>query len=156
MASNFLIVVGVDGSDGGRRALDWAVDAAASRGGAIQAVIAWHWDGIEAGPGTATNPADERERAAAVLDNEIRTLTARRGATLPVTGRVLEGRAADVLTAAARTADLLVLGSHGHSRLRHSVLGSVSDECVRKATSPVVIIPVPVPARPVAEPALHS
>ncbi|MEV1286498.1 hypothetical protein [Micromonospora sp. NPDC049679] len=31
-------------------------------------------------------------------------------------GHVLEGRPADVLTAAATAADLLVLGSHGHTR----------------------------------------
>ena len=47
MESNRLIVVGVDGSDGGRRALDWAADEAAARGGAVQAVAAWRWDRIE-------------------------------------------------------------------------------------------------------------
>jgi nucleotide-binding universal stress UspA family protein len=69
----------------------------------------------------------------------------------------VEGRAADVLTTAARDADLLVLGSHGHSQVRHTVLGSVSEECVRKATCPVVVLPVPqlMPA-PEAEPALRS
>lgn len=155
MTNNYLIVVGVDGSDGGRRALDWAAKEAASRGGAVQAVISWRWDGIESGPGTATNPADERDHATAILDREIRALIARRGSALPVAGEVLEGRPADVLTAAARTADLLVLGSHGHSRVRHTVLGSVSDECVRKASCPVVIVPVPVQApHAPAEPAL--
>ena len=47
------------------------------------------------------------------------------------------------MVCAARSADLLVLGSHGHSRLQHTVLGSVSEECIRKATCPVVVIPVP-------------
>jgi nucleotide-binding universal stress UspA family protein len=37
-----------------------------------------------------------------------------------------------------------VLGSHGHSRVRHTVLGSVSEDCIRKAACPVVVIPVPV------------
>ena len=41
MTGNYLIVVGVDGSDGGRRALDWATREAATRGGTVQAVIAW-------------------------------------------------------------------------------------------------------------------
>jgi hypothetical protein len=36
------------------------------------------------------------------------------------------------------------------------VLGSVSEECVRKANCPVVVIPVPVPAPAPAEPALRS
>jgi nucleotide-binding universal stress UspA family protein len=157
MNGNRLIVVGVDGSDGGRRALDWAAAEATSRGGTVQAVAAWRWDGIESGPVTATNPRDERERVAALLDQEIRGLITRRGGSLPVAGEVVEGRAADVLSAAARTADLLVLGSHGHNRLRHTVLGSVSEECVRKAACPVVVVPVPVPApRTSSEPALRA
>jgi nucleotide-binding universal stress UspA family protein len=47
-----------------------------------------------------------------------------------------------VLTAAARNAGLLVLGSHGHSAVRQTVLGSVSAECIRKATCPVVVLPI--------------
>jgi nucleotide-binding universal stress UspA family protein len=46
----------------------------------------------------------------------------------------VEGRAAE-------GAHLLVLGSHGHSRTWHTVLGSVTEECVREATCPMVIIP---------------
>ena len=70
---------------------------------------------------------------------------------------VIEGRPADVLAGASSAADLLVLGSHGHSRVRHTVLGSVSADCIRKAACPVVVIPVPVgPPEPSAEPALPS
>jgi nucleotide-binding universal stress UspA family protein len=156
MNPNYLIVAGVDGSDGGRRALDWAAAEAAARGGAVQAVVAWRWDGIEAGPGVATNPQDERRHAEAILKRELDALAARHGTAHPVTGAVVEGRAAQALTTAARTADLLVLGSHGHSRLRHTVLGSVSEECVRLATVPVVVIPVPVPAAATNEPALRG
>lgn len=157
MSSNYLIVVGVDGSAGGQRALEWAVREAANRGGTVQVVTAWRWDAIESGPGTATSPGDDRDRAAALLDREIQALTARHGPTPPVASEIVEGRPADVLTAAARTADLLVLGSHGHSRLRHTVLGSVSEECVRKAGCPVVIIPMAVPApHTTAQPALRG
>ena len=105
----------------------------------------------------ATGPVDEEQRARTLLDDEIRGLFLRKGATCPVAGEVVEGPAADVLTAAARTADLLVLGSHGHSRLRHTVLGSVSEECVRKANCPVVVVPVPAPTtRTSTEPALRG
>jgi nucleotide-binding universal stress UspA family protein len=143
MKANYLIAVGVDGSEGGTRALDWAAREAAARGGAVQAVLAWSWDGIEFGPLTATSPEEERTRAAEVLDREIKALAARRGSHLPVAAEAVEGRPADVLTAVAGTADLLVLGSHGHSRVRHTVLGSVSEDCIRKATCPVVVIPAP-------------
>jgi nucleotide-binding universal stress UspA family protein len=155
MNNTYLIVVGVDGSEGGRRALEWAAREAATRGGAVQAVIAWSWDGMEYGPIAATRPQEEAERAGRLLDQEIKGLIARTGSSLPVAGEVVEGRPADVLSAAGRAADLLVLGSHGHSRVRHTVLGSVSEECIRKAACPVVVIPVPVERRePAAEPVL--
>lgn len=38
-------------------------------------------------------------------------------------------------------ADLVVIGSHGHSALRDLVLGSVSDGVVRKAPCPVLVVP---------------
>ena len=39
MTTRHLIVVGVDGSDGGRRALDWAVGEAGARNSAVVAVV---------------------------------------------------------------------------------------------------------------------
>jgi nucleotide-binding universal stress UspA family protein len=155
MNSSYLIVVGVDGSQGGRRALDWAAQQAATRGGAVQAVMAWSWDGMEYGPIAATRPEQESQRAARVLDREIKALAERRGTATPVAAEVIEGRPADVLAAAGSAADLLVLGSHGHSRVRHTVLGSVSEDCIRKAACPVVVIPVPVERHEPAEPALR-
>jgi nucleotide-binding universal stress UspA family protein len=157
MTSNYLIVVGVDGSDGGRRALDWAAGEAATRGGAVQAVIAWSWDGMEYGPIATTNPHEEAYRARQVLDREIQALTVRRGSSFPVAAEVIEGRPADVLARAGSAGDLLVIGSHGHSRMLHTVLGSVSEDVIRKATCPVVVIPVPArkPHRS-TEPALRS
>src|SRR6266542_574387 len=95
-----LIVAGVDGSEGGRRALEWAVRTAEVRGGAVEAVIAWSWDGLEYGPVTATNPREERERSARLLDAEIKAITETRGSHLPIAAEVIEGRAADVLAAA--------------------------------------------------------
>ena len=115
-------------------------------------VIEW----IETGPAIATNPTDEKRHAEAILERELTALATRHGTSHPVAGEVVEGRAAPALAAAARTADLLVLGSHGHSRLRHTLLGSVSEECIRLAACPVVVIPVPVPAAPPAEPALRG
>jgi nucleotide-binding universal stress UspA family protein len=157
MNANYLIVVGVDGSEGGRRALEWAAGEAANRGGAVQAVVAWSWDGIEFGPVAAGYPEEEQQRAGRMLDREIKALIERRGSHLPVAGEVIEGRPADVLAAAGRTADLLVLGSHGHSRVRHTVLGWVSEECIRKASCPVVVIPVPAPQQePARDPVLRS
>jgi nucleotide-binding universal stress UspA family protein len=157
MRPTYRIVVGVDGSEGGRRALRWAIREAAARGGTVQAVIAWRLDLYDLPPYAAVHPDDERQRCELVLSHEIESVPAFERAEVSVAATVAEGRAPDVLSAAARSADLLVLGSHGHGRMRHTVLGSVSEECVRKATCPVVVIPVDQdsPAEP-AEPAIPA
>ncbi|MEU4689946.1 universal stress protein [Actinoplanes sp. NPDC023714] len=141
--TNHVIVVGVDGSEGGRRALLWAVEEARLRDSAVQAVLAWSWDGMEFSPISAMSAEEERRHAAELLDQQIAAVRERLDAPPPVAAELVEGRPADALAAAAHPADLLVLGSHGHSRIRHTVLGSVSADCVRKATCPVVVIPVP-------------
>ncbi|GGN50672.1 nucleotide-binding universal stress UspA family protein [Actinoplanes campanulatus] len=136
-----LIVVGVDGSESGRRALEWAAQEAADQDTAVQAVMAWLWDGAAGEMITMTSPDEERQRAAAILDREVKAVVAEHGSHVPIAAELIEGSPSQVLTHAARAADLLVLGSHGHSPLRHRVLGSVSESCVRKATCPVVVIP---------------
>ena len=158
MSSNYRIVVGVDGSEGGRRAVTWAVREAAARGGVVQAVMAWRWDTIDLPPHASTHPDEERERAQRILSAELESLPAFERDRVSIASEVVEGRAAEVLTETAADADLLVLGSHGHSRVHHTVLGSVSEECVRKATCPVVILPVIHPSQEYrsAEPAVRG
>lgn len=141
------IVVGVDGSQGGRRAFAWALQQAATSGATVQAVLAWRRDHPDT---PQVEPRACRELAQQTLDREVRAQPARHGVS--VAAEVVEGTAADVLTAAAQTADLLVLGSHGHSRVHHTILGSVSEACVAKAPCPVVVIPVPSAPHPAAEP----
>ncbi|MDI1464785.1 universal stress protein [Catellatospora sp. KI3] len=141
------IVVGVDGSQGGRRALDWALRQAAATGAAVQVVLAWSWDDPD---GPVAGRGVYRDLAQQALDRELETAPGRRGVT--VAAEVVEGRAADVLTQAAQTAELLVVGSHGHSRVHHTVMGSVAEECVSKSPCPVVVIPVPTTAHRAAEP----
>jgi nucleotide-binding universal stress UspA family protein len=148
----YRIVVGVDGSDGGRLALHWAVREASTRGGAVQAVTAWECDDLD--PAHADDPAEMRQHAEHVLADEIAGLPS---SGVVIAAEVVEGRPAKVLCTAARDADLLVLGGHGHSRVWHTVLGSVSEECVRDSTCPVVVVPSgrPAPAR-TAEPAVRG
>jgi nucleotide-binding universal stress UspA family protein len=150
MSTDRVIVVGVDGSEGGRRALHWAVQEAAARGGTVQAVAVWRWDLPSGGLDLTSSAEDPKQRAEELLAQEVAALPPGR----PVASQVLEGRPAAALGAAARTADLLVLGSHGHSRVWHTVLGSVAEECARTATCPVVVIPVSQPAPPPASPAV--
>lgn len=135
-----LIVVGVDGSEGGRHALRWAVTEGQRTGAAVEAVTAWTWDGSRYG---ATGPRIERELAEQVSRHELAAVLADVGLSSPVAREVVQGDPVRVLLDAARHARMLVLGSHGNSRFHHAVLGSISEKCVRHATCPVVVIPVP-------------
>ncbi|WP_020524802.1 universal stress protein [Catelliglobosispora koreensis] len=130
------LVAGVDGSAGGRRALQWAAAEAQRRGIALHAVIAWRWD---TAPGSDTIGGNEADEAARVLSVELASVASNSGAAIE--RYVLEGRPSDVLIKAAGAADLLVLGSHGHSHRLQQVLGSVTEDCIRGAACPVVVIP---------------
>jgi nucleotide-binding universal stress UspA family protein len=141
--NTYRIVVGVDGSEGGDRALRWAVREAERRGGTVQAITAWTWDGIEGAVIAKTHPAEERARTEQALARSVSAVTTTYP-SVPVAAEAIEGAPAKVLATAAKDAELLVLGSHGHSRFFHAVLGSVTEECIRAATCPVVVVPTTV------------
>jgi nucleotide-binding universal stress UspA family protein len=132
------IVVGVDGSPAAQRALRWALAEARRRKESILAVAAWRWDTVENVDTISSAAADE---AAAMLSHQIDAVPASERVAVPIVKQVREGRPGDVLTAAARYAELLVIGSHGHSHRLQQVLGSTAEECVRNATCPVVVLP---------------
>lgn len=57
---------------------------------------------------------------------------------------VVEGLVAPTILEEARrlNADLIVMGSHGHTALGEMMLGSVAHKVVMKSTRPVVLVPV--------------
>lgn len=144
MQNKKLIVVGVDGSEGSALALRWALDEAQSRGDSITAVATWQWLGTGEGVLDTSGLQTAQEFAVAGLDDAVDSALADWEGTPPdITRKVVQGRPADALLQAAEGADLLVVGSHGHGRLRHVTMGSVSEACMQKATCPVVVVPLP-------------
>jgi nucleotide-binding universal stress UspA family protein len=129
------IVVGIDGSDDGQRALAWAVDEARRRGAVLEAVHAWE---LTASDTMAPDPAGG---ARSVLASSLAEIES---AGVEVHPRLVEGRPAPSLLRAAAEADLLVVGSRGRSEVAAVILGSVSSACVHHAGCPVVVVP---PAR---------
>jgi|1186.fasta_scaffold316971_1 nucleotide-binding universal stress UspA family protein len=143
MNNSELIVVGVDGTEGSRLALRWAVAEARRSGGAVEAVTAWYWQGgVDGAMLAVTNPLEQQQHAERISAREVEAIVAEVGSGIPIAREVVEGVPVRVLIEASRHARMLVLGSHGHGRLHHAVLGSVSDECAREARCPVMIIPV--------------
>jgi nucleotide-binding universal stress UspA family protein len=80
-----------------------------------------------------------RQQAQRVVD---RALASARARGVTAEGRVVDGRPAELLIAAAqeRQADLIVLGSHGRRGLERFFLGSVAEGVVRTAPVPVLVV----------------
>jgi nucleotide-binding universal stress UspA family protein len=139
------IVVGVDGSPNSERALDWAMNQAAS----VQApltVIAVHevpksyWGGIP-----VTGPADVQ--VLEKLDQAVQEMTQRAASRLggagpaSVTVRAVSGFVVKELVDASHDADLVVVGARGGNSFTRLLMGSVSSEVVQHSACPVVIVP---------------
>ena len=129
------IVVGIDGSDDGQRALAWGVDEARKRGAVLQVVHAWELMASD------TMSPDPAANASAVLAQSLTDIDTE---GVEVHPRLVEGRPVPSLVRAAAEADLLVVGSRGRSGIVAVILGSVSSSCVHYAACPVVVVP---PAR---------
>ncbi|HUC13609.1 MAG TPA: universal stress protein [Acidimicrobiales bacterium] len=134
------IVVGVDGSESSKDALQWAAHQAELTGDSLEAVITW-----EITPNTygvaLPLPSDYDPAAIAkqTLDEAISKVLGESGGP-HVTTRVVEGAPARSLLEIAKGADLLVLGSRGHGPFVGMLLGSVSEYCASHATCPVVVV----------------
>ena len=122
------IVVGVDGSQAARQALQWAVDEARRRNATVEAIYAWHQPFATgyAYMGEADIGHFEQE-AQGVLDAAVDTIDA---SGITVERKLMPGGAASTLVEEAKGATLLVVGSRGrggfsgHARFRQSAGGS--------------------------------
>jgi nucleotide-binding universal stress UspA family protein len=132
-----VIAVGIDGSEGSGRALRWALDEARLRRCAIEAVTAWPARGSEAEPTEDQARQRVNETARHVVDGVLRETQD----PPPVSHELVHGDAVEVLVQLSGRAQLLVVGTHGVSSIRHAALGSVSEACAMQAACPVVVVP---------------
>jgi len=137
------IIVGVDGSPSSKEALKWAVRQAGLTGGAVEAVIAWHYPAMYGGygwvPVSAVEPVEFDEIAAKTVAEAVTESVGPAGA-VRVTTTVVEGNPAQVLLDVAKGADLLVVGSRGHGGFAGALLGSVGQHCAIHSPCPIVIV----------------
>ena len=133
------VVVGVDGSAPSVLALEWALAEAARRHTECRVVSASEGWALAAGDSTTDVDLVDREGAVAKLVEVAR----RRAGAAHVTANVVvvPGRPALVLPLATKGAALLVVGTRGRAAALEALFGSVAEECLRRSSSPVVVIP---------------
>jgi nucleotide-binding universal stress UspA family protein len=137
------ILVGIDGSDSSRKALEWAVHEAGVRGTSltvlgVHQVATNYWTGD---PESHPTDAPETEVVRRAAEDAVQKAVSQAGGPAPasVTVRAVTGVAAHELVTASADADLVVVGSGGGGFLRKA-LGSTSNQVVHHAHAPVVVI----------------
>jgi nucleotide-binding universal stress UspA family protein len=128
------ILVGVDGSEASGRALEWAAGLAGATGKQLRVVTVvpaelWHERPFF---GTSDDPVAGAERfvAAAVGDGP-----AEIDVEVPIGDPAVE------LIERGDHADVLVVGSRGHTSIGEIVFGSVSRNCATRCARPVIVVP---------------
>jgi nucleotide-binding universal stress UspA family protein len=137
------IVVGVDASEGARRALQWAVAEAARRHARLEVLHGWHIPYVGAGmwgPTITVDPHEFEQVAREQLRHIVDSVDTSALAEPPIESMV-NGGAAETLLTAGKDADLLVVGSRGLGGFSGLLLGSTSSQVVHHAPCPVVVVP---------------
>jgi nucleotide-binding universal stress UspA family protein len=132
------IVVGVEGSVGSTRALDWAIAQAQRTGAVLDVVTAWMFP-MAIGYAFTTTVDEVRRRAQEVIDRAI-THVAQVAPDVVVHGEAIEQSPAPALVNASKGADLLVVGSRGMGGFTELMVGSVGQYCTRRASCSVVVV----------------
>ena len=138
------VIVGYDGSSTADVALAWALDYARHCDARVRVIRGWTM-------ATAPRPAsmtrgyvppleDFEDAVRQRLRADVERVVAERGADVEVDCDCVRGAVANGLIEASRDADLLVVGARGKGGFRGLALGSVSEQCVRHAACPVVVI----------------
>jgi nucleotide-binding universal stress UspA family protein len=139
------VVVGVDGSDGSRAALEYAMDEADRRGTTVRALMAYGgpdvWttaDGVLPDARVLHDAAAQEVRA---VVEEVAASRRARGAPVPVTeADIAMGPASTVLLHHSRGAAALVVGHRGRGGLASRFIGSVGLSAVIHAECTVVVV----------------
>lgn len=145
------IIVGIDGSDGGQRALEWAVEEAKLRNARVHVVHAYRTEWVYypeyAAVRTIVSPTDLAGEAKLLVDRAIEQLGEDKAEVSITTEVVNDPNAAHALLERLEDPELdiglVVIGSRGLGGFSGLLLGSVSQKVAHHAHVPVVIVPPP-------------
>ena len=140
------LIVGIDGSEAGERALAFAKERARAAGAGLTVVFVIEWS-----PFTFQTPEENerrhqrREEELAVAHERVLdpAVSAAVSEGFDAEGVVRHGDAAEILEAVAveRRAAQIIVGRTGGRRLRDHFFGSVSSRLAAISTVPVTIVP---------------
>lgn len=131
------IVVGLDGSPESLAAAAWAAREAQRRGLPLRLVHAWIWQPHDV---PVAEDLDTQKSWALRTLREAQEDLAARYPDLPIDTRQVSDLATPVLLDQAEGAEMLVLGSRGHGAIAGFLLGSVGQQVLARAKSPVVMV----------------
>ena len=136
------IVVGVDGSPGSRKALNWAAVEAGDHGADLVVINAWEHTLMPPAGSVSVSEHYVPEPSQTTAEELIQVIKEELGEDPPVVVRphVKQGRPAKVLIDESQDADLLVVGKRGHGGFAGLVLGSVSQHVAAYAKCPVAVV----------------
>jgi nucleotide-binding universal stress UspA family protein len=131
------ILVALDGSADSRTALRHAVTLARDQNAKLTLLTVVPHQPTAVGPGVAPPPETDESHG-----EIIREALADIPKDVGVTTRLEHGEIAMTIlkVVAEDQYDLLVMGSHGHSRVHRALLGSVSGKVLHKAAVPVLML----------------
>lgn len=129
------IIVAVDGSPASLAALRQARRLGVALGRPLAAVSVWH------NPTVVPPSSDLDQDARLQLRESIRLVFG--DGPHDVDQIVVQGQAADVLIGMSPGAELIVIGTRGHSGLAGALLGSVSGHVAAHADCPVMVVRAP-------------
>ena len=134
------IVVGVDGSECGDQAVDFAAHEAARWGAILHVVSAYE---VEPNAGWVVVPLEPYEENALASVNAALSRIHELEPDVVTKGEHIHGFAGNVLVEASKGASLLIVGSRGRGEVASLILGSVSEHCLHHANDcPVTIVRV--------------
>jgi nucleotide-binding universal stress UspA family protein len=142
MSANRMLV-GVDGSDGARRAIEWAIRYAQLMGAEVVAahVITYSKELVRDLPPTGLT--NWRRDLAAVMRDEWSKPLRTAGVAHRVVLKEHDSVEAGLLELAdTEDVEIVVLGARGHGDLANRILGAVTYRVSHAARRPVVIVPV--------------
>jgi nucleotide-binding universal stress UspA family protein len=140
-----MIVIGVDGSDVAKEALQYGLHEASMRGTRVRAVHAWM--ASQAMPVTGPTmiaPIDitpYEEAHEELLRSTVKAVAGDKAELIDLV--VVESPAGPAIIDNAHDAELIVVGRRGRGAMKSLVLGSVSSYVVPHAICPVLVVQAP-------------